>query len=229
MRGEINTFCFEEQYREARSGTNDRSVNSLSYRLWLYHDDFVDHPISVSETAWRHCARVLAFLRTDLEVTRNIHRFWDIRQLLALLGLLVLAVACLAGSFVGTLQPFWIAWALVGVTSFCYALLDEPGPPAEFVERTRYAPFRTEAEWLACQPLVADFHIPEYDAMIHEQPVHSPAAERLMALWGIPWFVIWLLVFPLVLAVGLRRRSCREYMICSEDPEPSLMLSRSPG
>ena len=79
MTGEIDTFAFDDANCECMKST-DASVQKISRFLYNIHDDFVDHPISVtSEEGWGVLRRVLAFLDTDLAIdTTNTpqHRTW---------------------------------------------------------------------------------------------------------------------------------------------------------
>jgi hypothetical protein len=70
LRGEIRTFEFDDRnsaYFEQRL-TEDQSVRDVSRILWTMHDDFIDHPVSVTAEGWQFLKRVVAFLGTDLEL-----------------------------------------------------------------------------------------------------------------------------------------------------------------
>lgn len=70
MRGDIGTFEFDDRnsiYFE-QGLTEDRSVRDIGRVLWTMHDDFIDHPISVSPEGWQVLKRVVLFLGTDLEL-----------------------------------------------------------------------------------------------------------------------------------------------------------------
>jgi hypothetical protein len=70
MSGDIKTSAFDDRnsiYFEELA-TDDRSVLEISRRLYNLHDDFIDHPISVTCECWQMLKRVLAFLNTDLEI-----------------------------------------------------------------------------------------------------------------------------------------------------------------
>jgi hypothetical protein len=67
MRGDIRTFEFDDRnsvYFE-QGLTEDRSVRDIGRVLWSMHDDFIDHPISVSSDGWLVLKRIVAFLGTD--------------------------------------------------------------------------------------------------------------------------------------------------------------------
>jgi hypothetical protein len=69
MRGDIHTFAFDDinsAYLVQRH-SEDQSLQEVSKRLWTFHDDFIDHPISVPSEGWIVLQRVVAFLATDLE------------------------------------------------------------------------------------------------------------------------------------------------------------------
>jgi hypothetical protein len=68
MAGAIRTFAFDDQ-NTACCKTADRSVQEISRFLYNLHDDFIDHPISVTSQGWEVLRRVVAFLDTDLEIT----------------------------------------------------------------------------------------------------------------------------------------------------------------
>ncbi|MBA3483485.1 MAG: hypothetical protein H0T51_16880 [Pirellulales bacterium] len=70
MTGKIQTFAFDDRnskYISSRS-TIDLSVRAISCELYSIHDDFVDHPISVTPEGWETLRRVVAFLGTDLHL-----------------------------------------------------------------------------------------------------------------------------------------------------------------
>lgn len=70
MSGEIRTFAFDDRnsvYFETKL-TEDRSVREIAHILYSIHDDFIDHPISVSPEGWLFLRRVVAFLGTELEI-----------------------------------------------------------------------------------------------------------------------------------------------------------------
>jgi len=76
MRGEIRSRAFDDRnslYCE-QGRSPDRSLVEISYLLWTIHDDFIDHPISVSPEAWAALERSVAFLRTDLEAPAKTRR-----------------------------------------------------------------------------------------------------------------------------------------------------------
>lgn len=76
MRGDIRTFEFDDRnsvYFE-KGLTDDRSVREIGSVLWSMHDDFIDHPISVTPEGWLFLMRVVAFLGTELELAPTARR-----------------------------------------------------------------------------------------------------------------------------------------------------------
>lgn len=67
MTGEIRTFAFDD--RNDNTWSEDQSIAEISRFLWHTHDDFVDHPVSVSSDGWMTLRRIVAFLGMDLEIT----------------------------------------------------------------------------------------------------------------------------------------------------------------
>ncbi len=70
MKGDIYTFAFDDRnsvYFETKL-TEDRSVREIARRLYLIHDDLIDHPISVGSGGWVMLKQVVVFLATDLEI-----------------------------------------------------------------------------------------------------------------------------------------------------------------
>lgn len=65
MNGAISTFKFDDMNCECMCSA-DPSVQRISKFLYQVHDDFVDHPISVSRKTWNRLLRVLVFLDTQL-------------------------------------------------------------------------------------------------------------------------------------------------------------------
>ncbi|MBS0263836.1 MAG: hypothetical protein JSS02_18000 [Planctomycetes bacterium] len=87
MRGDISTFAFDDRNSAYFEGgqTQDQSVLEISRVLWTMHDDFVDHPISVSREGWLFLKRVVTFLDTDLELRETprwtrLSEFWPFRD-----------------------------------------------------------------------------------------------------------------------------------------------------
>jgi hypothetical protein len=66
MTGAIRTYTFDDQ-NTALGKSEDVGVQTVSRFLYRFHDDLIDHPISVSPDAWSVFRRIVAFLGTDLE------------------------------------------------------------------------------------------------------------------------------------------------------------------
>ncbi len=80
MAGGIRTFAFDDQ-NSASYETADRSVQVISRFLYNLHDDFIDHPISVSSHDWETLRRIVAFLGTDHEIqTAQRQPSWPFRD-----------------------------------------------------------------------------------------------------------------------------------------------------
>lgn len=76
MKGEIRSSSFDEEnsrYSSARL-TSDESVHKISRSLWYFHDDIVDHAISVTPEGWETLRRVVAFLGTNRELGDGVNR-----------------------------------------------------------------------------------------------------------------------------------------------------------
>lgn len=87
LRGDLRTFEFDDRnslyFEQGR--TNDQSLREIGRILWMLHDDFIDHPISVSSEGWQLLVRVVTFLETDLELAPAVRRkrlppFWPFRD-----------------------------------------------------------------------------------------------------------------------------------------------------
>lgn len=65
MRGEIRTFDFDDINTRCIDA-NDASLVALARTLWLFHDDLLNHRVSVSPEGWDVLRRIVAFLATDL-------------------------------------------------------------------------------------------------------------------------------------------------------------------
>ena len=70
--GEIRAFEFDDRNSEYFR-TTDTSVQQISRFLYSIHDDFIDHPISVSAQGWSVLRRILAFLSTDLDIKTSVN------------------------------------------------------------------------------------------------------------------------------------------------------------
>lgn len=70
MTGEIQSFEFDDQNTQLQGTktTTDNTVRRISRFLCNIHDDFIDHPISVGPDNWALLRRIVAFLRTDLDI-----------------------------------------------------------------------------------------------------------------------------------------------------------------
>lgn len=64
MRGATRTFAFQDAY-EVHERSADSCVRRIVEVVYCFHDDFVDHPISVSRQRWDALRRAVAFLGTD--------------------------------------------------------------------------------------------------------------------------------------------------------------------
>ena len=68
MCGAIRTFEFEDQCWPCYTSP-DEAVQGIAREVWYIHDQFINHPISVTEHGWEALRRAVAFLSTDLEIT----------------------------------------------------------------------------------------------------------------------------------------------------------------
>ena len=68
MRGEISTFAFDDLNSAICDESADESARAVCEQLYLIHDDFINHPISVRRKTWNALLRVAAFLATDLVI-----------------------------------------------------------------------------------------------------------------------------------------------------------------
>ena len=67
MAGNIRTYRFDDENSDCQHSP-DSSVRQISRILYTLHDDFIDHPISVTPHHWAALLRVVAFLGTELEI-----------------------------------------------------------------------------------------------------------------------------------------------------------------
>jgi hypothetical protein len=67
MTGAIRTYEFDDENTRLRKST-DVGVQTISRFLYYFHDELVDHPISVSPDAWAAFRRIVAFLAADCEI-----------------------------------------------------------------------------------------------------------------------------------------------------------------
>lgn len=70
MTGEIRSFEFEDKTSpfEIAKTTTDNGVRQVAGFLWYIYDELINHPISVTSQGWATLRRILAFLRTDLDI-----------------------------------------------------------------------------------------------------------------------------------------------------------------
>jgi hypothetical protein len=64
MRGATRSFAFQDAY-EALERSSDDDVRRIVEVVYCFHDDFIDHPISVSRQRWDALRRAVAFLGTE--------------------------------------------------------------------------------------------------------------------------------------------------------------------
>jgi len=76
MRGATRSFVFQDAY-EAHERSPDDDVRGIVAVVYSFHDDFIDHPISVSRQRWDALRRAVSFLGTDLQgVAERATEWW---------------------------------------------------------------------------------------------------------------------------------------------------------
>ncbi len=194
MRGEIMSGDFDRR-NDALGESDDRSVVMLSCDLWQLYDDFDDQPIRVTQETWDWLLRVIAFLRTDLELSTVRRWAWQSKQAVALVGLLVIGGGVAGSVLTGSKVPFVLCWAGVGTFAFFYGQLRWNRPHPEIVAMGRWAPFGSEAQWRSYRYLADQEGIPAYDPARHNSRLETAASR--------PIHLSWLLLGPLAGAFAL--------------------------
>lgn len=199
MRGVVDNFALDEAGFEA--DTDDSTVRRLGLAVWYCYDDGKSHPMSVSSEEWESLRRVIAFLRSDLEVHEPTgpRRWLHSKQLV---GIATLSSLMLAG------RQWWVtssaAWLmlpglLVGVplTLWAYIAPQEPAPP--------FYPFANEEQWRSYEHLIEGERLPDYTRETHARPIRDPFVSWVMF---IPGTMVWaFVVAPLMALVFLMPRN----------------------
>jgi hypothetical protein len=212
MKGDIRSEAFSEIVAGVSCET-DPSLASVRRHLWLFWDDFIDHPLGTNEDGWDFLRRTVAFLKTDLQLvpTTVPSSGPDRRRRLALVRPCVLAVA-VAASQVSDYGILVTAWVVIAVEWWCGSGVEhEP----EVAEATKYLPFRNESEWRACEPLLLPFKLPPYDPAM-DRRLRSRFWDGVATLNGA---VVCGLVLPLILLFQAWRRPVTIFVASPGKPD----------
>ncbi len=166
----------------------DPSVRACVGALWFFHDDFVDHPISVSSEGWNWILRIVALLRSDLEMSPKTQKAVRISWRLWLLLIPMAGVGLITLLRTGQI---WLALAL-GLVS-AHPLFWTLGLLSHLCHRVKLAlagasqsedlwPFEDKAQWESHRHLLEGLAIPEYDPQVHRRPIRPHGGWWLYAM-----------------------------------------------
>jgi hypothetical protein len=192
----------------------DKGLRHVRLVLCDCCDSDVDHTVSVSREGWDTLRRALAFLGTDLRIEPVRWRTWHWRQWLAAAGLVVLSAAAVASYGTGWWSILILTWVALGTG--WVALWPYPTSSEEFRKRLEFWPFRSEAEWKACEPHLDAAALPLYDPVLHRSPIQSKgdeAAQQWLARLGLAHIAF----LPITLLAGLRRPHATAYLTAPRD------------
>ncbi len=234
MRGEMDKTSVRERLISipgsctnrdgSREGPVDKPLRSLIDDLQL---EFSSDLGPYTEKDWERFCRILAFLKSDLEILQE--PSWptaDPNRLVSPADLRMFRQACwhLLGLLAALGFAFLVGWWLLAaawVVSFVMfsammARIDseeEEEDLREFRRISAFYPFENEDQWLSHAELLEPYRLPPYDPEIHgraEEIVHSRWDKALTLLLSAavlcPMFAImWagsLLIWPLWLAIA---------------------------
>jgi hypothetical protein len=216
MRREIDNRGLEKRL-EPYLGTRRRgkTIALAAELIWCHYDDFRTHFVHPWPGEWDSLRRILAFLKTDRDLTRQRIGVRHWRRWVALAGLALLAAGAAAAWEYRTFEYLAGMWVVVGAA--WVLIWPYPAPTAEVGERARYSPFRDRADWEAHRPLLRDMGVPPYTSHADDR-LDRPAWN---ALWqDLDWRLLSLLGLPLVLLAALRNPSWR-LILAEKVPEAS--------
>ncbi|MBI3464239.1 MAG: hypothetical protein HY000_14460 [Planctomycetes bacterium] len=220
MKGEIRSFEFDDRIWNAYR-TDDESAKRVSSILWHYYDDCIDHPISAPPEVWDYFRRILAFLKTDLELETLSQKTWRPGSRYAALGLGLMALAALISYATASALPLAAVYVLVGLGW----LFVKPVPVLNPLYRLfPCAPFRDEATWRSYEVLAEERDLPLYDPTVHGKPVRSARSRRWLSIQQYVLAMLFLPVaLPVILLCALPRKTWRIEL--AKLPETSRQLN----
>jgi hypothetical protein len=204
LREDIGAFEFDEQLEQIGDETEDKTVQFVVWRLYWYYDDFVDHKVVASKGDWDSIERLRLLLESDGKVKEIVHRSWSVRQLVAALGLLLLALAIARSGLGFHLVPLWVV--LGGVSGLLDYWHTQAGERRR-EPRVASQPFGSIAELLGVRRRVGRFSKKKYPPHVGRRKIRSASVDRAFN------FLAWVVWAPLILLVqSMPDRDC-EYRV----------------
>jgi hypothetical protein len=136
---------------------------------------------------WELLRRTVAFLKSGLDLpdtgtprSRGA-AWWKLP-----VGVMSLALIVVAAYLAVTRSPWWLLLpgAVIGWPWLLVQIIGERRPAADD-DATRWAPFASEAQWRAHEPLLEAERIPHYDRAVHGVPIRGRAARFFFTIYTV--------------------------------------------
>jgi hypothetical protein len=173
--------------------TADYGVQAFTFVPDLIFFDLIPDRRGDAET-WQWLRRVVAFLRTDLPLARVERTMWHVRQWVGLAGILLIVLGTAAAMAIEAWWPFLASWAAAGAALILFVRHYPQPVSAEVESLGRWAPFRSEAQWMRYRDSVGPDELPRFDAGdVNED------RERLSVAWLLFGVFFGTLMLPVML------------------------------
>ena len=183
---EIDSFEFDDEITEIANNTNDKTVTKIRNILWHYYDDAVNHKASLTKIGWDTIWRFMLILKSDKELILKKETKYTIRQVVALIFLIILAVSYLKFGFNTNTVLIYI---IAGFLSMSLSWLRENSNENKLINWTIY-PFPNITELLKLKRKHPTFKKPKFNQKLQEQKIRNDIENGLLNIvFRFFWFV----------------------------------------
>ena len=175
--GKITSRTFDARLLDDAPKTRDRTVPIVAAELWVFYDDFIDHPARLSKPQWDYVQRLRLVLMSDAELCNS--GKWRARQPAAFAALVVLGAVAW---FHGVDWNFWLVDMFIG--GIAVSAMHLPTLDRSYTLRHRVIPFESFGEILALRRRVPEFRKQPYPRERPEKPLRGPIWSAVMTLTG---------------------------------------------
>jgi len=208
MKAEVTTHQFTLRAEFIAGRSMDKSLRTVSDEIARLRGDEDDRPLAVKEDDWHYMRRLVGFLKTGFDLVGVRRRVWHATQLYAFFGLVLLGVFFRREQLLH-LGIAWVALA-TGLLVFSRALTFPVHP--EIARLRAFAPFWSDSEWRAVEPLLEPLALPLYAAPDPASPVPAKAGswrrsmDSICAPYVLLPFILFFLMLGSVNSVPMVRR-----------------------
>ena len=114
INGKIKSFEFDEKLDLFR-GSEDSTVRDISFELWFFYDDIIDHPVHATRRDWNYWQRLILILASGAEIEEEVYEHNETYTLLRLYSA-ILSISYFAQSLI--FLPGCIVWHLLSFVAF---------------------------------------------------------------------------------------------------------------